>query len=305
MTNQTPHLDTAHSFQIEGQTVRGRVASLVGEGLNAILSRHAYPPVVSRLLGEAILLAALAAQSLKFEGRVLVQAEGDGPLSTLVAEVSSSGGVRGYTKINPAHEADLDAQDFSSIQDMFGTHGRLALIILQDNPDFQPYQGIVSMAHASLAQCAEAYFAQSEQIPTLIKLSVAELSQAGAPPQWIGRGLMVQQIAGDAARGETHDDWNTAQAVVGTLGDGELTDPNISVETVLFRLFHESGVRVAHGQTLIDACNCSKDRLVKTLHNMGETALEDVFEADAFVTIDCQFCARAYDIYKTDITSPN
>jgi len=223
-------------------------------------------------------LAVLSAATLKIAGRVLVQAEGDGPVKTLVAEARTDGGVRGYVRLNdkhPAHDflaANEDAD--TTIQGLLGK-GVLGIIIIQDESNMQPYQGLVPLDGNTLADCAQHYFNQSEQIPTRVKLSVAAIQEEGGTYRWRAGGAIIQQIAADDARGDTQDD---------------------GVDGLLFRLFHEEGVRMEQPVSLIDACTCSEERLTATLKGMPADELAEMAEEDGVLEADCQFCGRIYRI---------
>lgn len=297
--------DFVANFQIDQRPIRGRVTRMGAMSLSPILHRHDYPDSLARILGEAVTLAAVLGSSLKFEGRLLVQAEGDGPVSMLVGEYRSGGGVRGYAKYDAdawAHLEKVNKGGAPHMPQLFGPTGRLALIIVQDNPSTQPYQGVVPLMKATLAECAEDYFAQSEQIPTRIKLSVAELDKAGEDSVWVSAGMMVQRIAADAARGETNEAWREAEALFHTLTPAELVDPDLPVNDLLYRLFHEQGVRIEDAIELADECTCNQERLVATLTSLPDAELREMVEADGTLAIDCQFCARHYSIGIDEVT---
>ncbi|HAE94395.1 MULTISPECIES: Hsp33 family molecular chaperone HslO [Hyphomonas] len=297
--------DFVTNFQIVDRPIRGRAVRM-GEGsLSGILHRHDYPKNLARILGEAVTLATLVGASLKFEGRLLVQAEGDGPVSMLVGEYRSDGGVRGYAKFDAeawAHLDKVNKGDAPHMPQLFGPNGRLGLIIIQDNPAIQPYQGIVPLSKGTLSECAEDYFAMSEQVPTRLKLSVAELDRKDGNPVWVSGGMMVQRIAADETRGETEEAWREAEALFATLTDGELADADLPMEQLLYRLFHEQGVTMETPQALDDRCTCNQERLVETLKQMPDDSLREMTEADGTLGIDCQFCNRHYDIAIEDVT---
>ena len=203
------HDNVVANFQLENSSVRGRIARLGDTTIDAVLKRHDYPRWAAHALGEALVLAVLSAATLKIDGRVLVQAEGDGPVSLLVAEARSDGGLRGYLRLNREKWDQLmvrnkDARPHPT--QMIGK-GVMGLVIIQDNPNTQPYQGIVPLDGATMAECAEHYFAQSEQIPTQVRLTVAEISEPGGTMRWRAGGAIIQQVAADAARGDTDEDW--------------------------------------------------------------------------------------------------
>ncbi|MCA8902422.1 MAG: Hsp33 family molecular chaperone HslO [Hyphomonas sp.] len=291
--------DFVANFQIDQRPVRGRAARMGPQSLSPILHRHDYPKNLARVLGEAVTLAALVGSSLKFDGRLLVQAEGDGPVKMLVGEYRTDGGVRGYARFDPEAWDHLDKVNKGAAPHMpqlFGPAGRLALIIIQDNPAIQPYQGIVPLMKGTLTECAEDYFAQSEQVPTRISLSVAEFERPGDPSLWVSGGMMIQRIASDEFRGDTEEAWAEANALFATLTDAELADPELPMERLLFRLFHEQGVRMEPPVELDDSCTCNEDRLIATLKQMPDESLRDMTEPDGTLAVDCQFCARHYSI---------
>lgn len=307
--------DTAHpndfvaNFQIAGRPVRGRITKLGESSLDGILSRHAYPPTLARVLGEAVTLAALVGSSLKFEGRLMVQAEGDGPVSMLVGEYRTDGGLRGYARFDEDRWANLDRINRGErphMPQLFGKSGRLGLIMISDTPGTQPYQGIVPLTKGTLAECAEIYFRDSEQVPSRVGLSVAELNVPGEPTRWRAGGMLVQQIAADDARGDTDDAWDEAKALFGTLTDSELADPDLPADRLLFRLFHETGVSMEEPLHLRDACTCNEQRLISTLQSMPDDELRELVEEDGNLSIDCQFCNRHYAVAIGDVTqAPN
>lgn len=295
------------TFQLEQTAVRGRIARLDGDVLGAILARHDYPKEAARFLGEALTLAVLVGASLKVAGKVAVQAQGSGPVSMMVAEYHTSGALRGMLRFDPERWAKLDKVnkgDRPHPRQVFGK-GALAITVIQDNEFVQPYQGVVPLDGTSLAVCAEHYFLNSEQVPTKIKLSVGEIQNAGEPASWQAGGALLQRVAGDENRGDTEDGWNTASILFDSLSDVEILDPDLSLGRVLFRLYHEEGVRFEAPNTVRDECTCSKERLVTTMKNMPDDELidlanetgKDVFDAD------CQFCGRTYEIPLSDVIS--
>lgn len=296
--------DFAASFQIEGRAVRGRVVRLGSASVSPILARHDYPAHLAGLLGEALTLAALVGVSLKFDGRILVQAESDdGVVRLLVGEYSTHGGLRGYARYDSEAWANLDRINKGKAPHMpqlFGRTGRLGLILLQDNPNIQPYQGIVPLTKGTLSQCAEDYFAMSEQVPSRIRLAVEETPGG----EFVAGGMMIQRIAGDETRGDTEEDWREAEALFATLTPQELADPALPAPELLYRLFHEQGVSIEPGVPVTDHCTCNEERLVSTLKQMPDESLRDLVEPDGSLSIDCQFCARHYVIPIARVTGP-
>ena len=214
--------DLVAAFQIEQRPVRGRITRL-GAVVDDILTRHDYPEAVANLLGEACALAALVGASLKFEGRLILQAQGDGPVAFVVADYDTTGALRGYCR--------YDAEKVAAVSGGFALPGAKTLLgqgvfimTVDQGEDMDRYQGITPIEGETLALCAEHYFAQSEQVPTRVRLAVGQV-QTEAAPHWRAGGLILQNVAEDDARGPTRDAWETAQALFETLGEDELVDP--------------------------------------------------------------------------------
>ena len=288
--------DFVASFQIEDTSVRGRIARLGDGVLDSILKRHDYPRWAAYLLGEAVTLAVLVSASLKFDGKVLVQAQGEGPVSLLVAEARSDGGVRGYLRLNKPKWDELERVNKGQrphIPQVLGK-GVLALLLQPNDPDQSPWQSMVPIEGATLADCAQMWFSQSEQVPTRVRLAVAEVSEPGGVKRWRSGGALIQQVAGDATRGSTDEPWENARHLFDTIEDMELVDPDVSSGTLLFRLFHESGVRMEEPRALSDKCTCSEEKLLDTIRQMDRAEIKTMANADGAITADCQFCGRHY-----------
>lgn len=299
--------DMVAAYEIDRRPVRGRISRLGGGTIDPILKRHDYPPELARLLGEALILAGLVGEALKFDGRLLVQAEGNGPVAMLVAEHTSEGHLRGYARTNrPLWErlmADTEGRR-PEVPQLFGPKGVLGLIIIPEDPSMHPYQGVVPLSRPTLAGCAEEYFERSEQVPTRIALGVGEMTVSDEAPGWRGGGLLLQKVAGDAARGDTSEAWETASALFATVTDRELIDPALPPAGLLFRLFHEEGVRMEEEKPLIDACSCNEGRLRETLQGLSDDGLRELVEPDGTLSVNCQFCNRHYAIPIEDVTGP-
>ena len=292
--------DLAAAFQIDGWPVRGRLVRL-GGAIDTILAAHAYPEPVAALLGEACALAALIGSSLKFDGRLLVQAQGDGPVRYVVADYGTDGTLRGYCRYDEAEMAEA-SKGFArpGAQTLLGKG--VFVMTLDRGPDFERTQGITPIEGESLSLCAEHYFQQSEQVPTKVRLAVGQVqTEAGA--QWRAGGAMIQLIAGDAARGSTEEVWDRTRALFGTLADDELVDPMISPETLLFRLFHEDGVRLEGAKALTAVCRCSKDRIAGMLASFDPAERADMVEDDGKIHVTCEYCAKVYELTPDDVVT--
>lgn len=295
-----PADDLAAAFQIEAWPVRGRLVRL-GDTIDAILSAHNYPEPVAALLGEACALAALVGSSLKFEGRLIVQAQGDGPVRYVVADYDTQGHMRGYCR--------FDEEEVAAASQGFARPGARSLLgqgvfvmTLDRGPDFERTQGITPIEGESLSLAAEHYFQQSEQIPTRVRLSVGSIA-TDAGMGWRAGGALIQLIAGDDARGSTEEAWDRSRALFQTLGDDELLDPTITPETLLFRLFHEDGVRLEDARALVAQCRCSRDRIAGVLTSFNAEERAGMVEADGKIRVTCEYCATVYELEPEEITA--
>lgn len=295
----TPLDDMVAAFQIEGAPALGRYARLADRVIDPILRRHDYPRPVALLLGEALTLAALVGSLLKVRGRLIVQAEGKGDVPLLVAEYrSGEKSLRGYARIEKAAREKLAAMNTAPPADLLGAG---ALVMTLEGEGGARYQGVVPLGGATLAQCAESYFAQSEQAPTRIRLAVGETYARGERAAWRAGGALLQKIAGDSARGMTDDAWARAEILFATLTDQEVLDPALPASRVLYRLFHEDGVRMADPEPLIEKCHCDRDRLTALLSQFDDEEMADLVEPDGLIHAHCEFCSRLYLIAPEDL----
>ena len=297
MTDNSQDIATDHVtvFQLDGQPVRGRAVKL-GPALDAALNpggEARYPDNVARLLGEAMMTGALVAQSLKFDGRLVVQCYGtnDGAISLLIADCTTDGNIRGYARWNKEKLTEIELDSRNPGADVLLGGGTFSMTIDQ-GPDMDQYQGIAAIEGANLSSCAEHYFNQSEQIPTRIQLACGQ-SIDGSGAHWSGAGMMIQKIADDEARADASTPWETAQQLFATLTDAELIDPDLSTDRLLYRLFHEDGVRVVETHEVKAGCRCSRERLLDTLKSFDPSALDDMAE-DGSISANCEFCATEY-----------
>jgi len=293
LTANTPSDDLVAPFQIESQPVRGRIVRL-GAAIDDILNRHAYPDAVANLVGEACALAALVGASLKFDGRLILQAQGDGPVSFVVADYDTAGDIRAYCRYDEDRVAAA-CEGFirPGARTLLGDG--LFIMTLDQGPDMERYQGVTQIEGETLALCAEQYFAQSEQTPTRVLLATGQVRDSG-PDRWRAGGMILQNIAGDAARGSTDEAWNTVQALFGTLGEDELVDPTISPSTLLFRLFHEEGVRMFPATAVRSHCRCSRERIISVLGSFPSHERGDMLDAEGNIEVTCEYCSRVYTI---------
>ncbi len=285
--------DLVAAFQIEDWPVRGRLVRLGGV-IDEILSRHVYPEPVANLLGEACTLAALVGASLKFEGKLIVQAQGDGPVAYVVADYDTSGALRGYCRFDPERVAALDGGFVRPGAKALLGEGVFIMTVDQGTASDR-YQGVVPIEGETLALCAEQYFARSEQVPTRVRLAVSRVERAPGRP-WRAGGAMIQHVAGDEARGSTDEAWEREQILFETLGEEELVDPDLAPERLLYRLFHEDGVRLFEPTPLRAFCRCSEERIVGMLRSFDADDRAGMVEADGMIRVTCEYCSRVYEV---------
>ena len=293
MTVTSAQDDIVAAFQIEDCPVRGRIVRL-GAAVDEILTRHAYPEAVANLLGEACALAALVGSSLKIAGRLIVQAQGDGPVSYVVSDYDSEGSLRGYCRFDAARVAEACTGFVRPGARTLLGEG-LFVMTIDQGQDTERYQGVTQIEGETLALCAEQYFDQSEQTPTRVRLAVAQL-QTDAGFVWRAGGMLLQNIAEDEARGSTRDAWERSQALFETLGEDELVDPAVPPELLLYRLFHEDGVRLETARPLRAFCRCSEDRIRVVLGSFSPEERADMVEPDGAIKVTCEYCSRTYAV---------
>ncbi|WP_367192423.1 Hsp33 family molecular chaperone [Amorphus sp. 3PC139-8] len=316
-----PSDDLVLPFSVNALDVRGRVAHL-GPVVDSVLSRHGYPEPVARLLGEALVLTVLLGSALKFEGRFISQIQSDGPVSLLVVDFRSPDRVRAYARFDADQVARLSADGAPAFSDLVG-EGHLALTI-DPGGHMRRYQGIVPLTGDSLEEVAHAYFAQSEQIPTTVRLAVAEVLErrdgAGLRHSWRAGGLMMQFLPesedrirhrdlspGDApgseageGDGEPDDDaWVEALARVGTVEDHELIDPDVAPPRLLLRLFHQRDVRVFDAVPVEETCSCSREKIVDILNQFDADERREMVE-EGEIRVTCEFCSTVYRFPPSD-----
>ena len=297
--------DIVTSYTVEDLSTRGRVAK-IGPAVDAILERHDYPPAIAKLVAEAATLAVLLGSSLKEEGRFQLQTQGDGPVSMLLVDFDAPSNLRALARFDAnaleAHKGDLLGK------------GHLAFTI-EPNGLASRYQGVVELDGRGLQAAAGNYFEKSEQIPTLVRIAVGQtLSPTG--PAWRAGGLIAQFLPqseerrrqadldpGDAPEGHVvdavpeDDAWTEAKSLAATTEDHELLDPTLSSERLLYRLFHERGVRVFEPSALRDVCRCSADRIDTMLQNFSPEERKAMVGDDGMIGVTCEFCSvkRIFD----------
>lgn len=295
-----PGDDFVLPFRVGPVALRGRLVRL-GPAIDRILSERRYPEPVASLLAEAVTLATLLAKSLKYEGIFTLQTKGDGPLRLLVADVSSEGALRGYARYDEGAlaKALLGADAEAPVPRLLG-RGVIAFTVDQGERG-ERYQRLVELSGATLAECAQHYFRQSEQLQAGLKLA------AGRPrPQapWRAGGLMLQRLPPEggfaAIADDLEDAWRRAMVLMSSASSAELIDPDLPAESLLFRLFHEDGVRVYRTHRLLARCRCSRRKIEEVLKSFSQETLGEMRDEGA-ATITCEFCNARYIFDKIDL----
>ncbi len=315
--------DTILPFAVKALDVRGRIVRL-GPAVDTILSSHDYPPPVAKLLGEAIVLTVMLGSSLKFEGRFILQTQGDGPVRMLVVDFTSPGSVRACARFDAGRVAAAIAKGEATPGRLLG-HGHLAMTIDQGG-EMSRYQGLVALEGGGLEQAAHEYFLRSEQIPTRVRLAVAEEFRAGengARHHWRAGGIMLQFLPNSTERGrqaDLHpgdappgtavhvaahavaedDAWVEGRSLIETVDDIELLDPDLSSERLAYRLFHERGVRVFRAAPIRAQCTCSRDGVENMLKSFSQEDRDDMVE-NGRITVTCEFCSSTYVFAPDDV----
>lgn len=285
--------DKLMGFTVPGRSARGRVVRL-DSVLEQVLSAHDYPAPITHLLGEALTLGALMGGLLKGEAaQMTMQAQTNGGIVSLLVCDYRGGAVRGYCDFDAERLGRLGANP--SLSALFG-EGYLAMTF--ETEGRQRYQGIVPLEGDSLAEACETYFSQSEQIPTLIRVA----SRAGAKGR-TAAGLLVQHLAdGEEGRERLHvrmdhPDWEHVAVMAGSISHDELLDASLSLEAIVWRLFHEEQeVRVQSGANLTRGCRCSAEHYATIIARFPPEEQQAMRNDDGVVVVDCAFCSRLFEL---------
>ncbi len=312
--------DTILPFQLDRADIRGRVARL-DQVLETILAQHSYPTPVAALVAEATLLTALIGQTIKQGWKLSLQLRGQGAIRLIATDYfgpeveSEPARMRAYAGFDAAGVvADPAARPF----DLLG-QGLFAILIDQ-GPGTTPYQGITPIAGGSLADCAETYFAQSEQLPTRFALAMGEALTPGEAARWRAGGVMLQHMpkaspyakqaasgfdgllaAEDMLDGMEADNWRRAVMLLGTVEETELIGPRVGPDQLLLRLFHEEEPRVYTPQPVRFGCTCAPEKVVRSLAIYAPEEIATMTTPEGRITADCQFCGAHYEFDPSEL----
>jgi molecular chaperone Hsp33 len=305
--------DTVLPFQLDRSDIRGRVARLDGV-LGEVLRQHTYPPQIEALVAEATLLTALIGQTVKLRWKLSLQVRGKGAARLIATDYygptddGQPARIRAYASYD-ADRLDEEADPFSQIGE-----GYMA-VMLDQGPDMVPYQGFTPISGRSLSDCAQTYFAQSEQLPTRFAVTFGKSQTPGQPPRWRAGGVMLQhmpQVGGaiaaefgtgeggllshvDILAGDEAENWTRANVLLDTVEAIELIGPSLSPTDLLVRLFHEELPRVFDPTPVRFGCSCSSEKVRSTMSIYSQKDIQSMTTTSGLVTADCQFCGAHYE----------
>jgi molecular chaperone Hsp33 len=304
--------DTVLPFQLDASDMRGRVVRL-DSALDGILKQHNYPPQVEALVAEMALLTALIGQTVKLRWKLSLQVQSKGAVRMIATDYYAPQKEGDPARIRAYASYDADRLTDAAPFDQVG-EGYFAVMINQGE-DTTPYQGIAALDGPSLAACAGAYFAQSEQLPTVFSLSFGKSSSPGVAEHWRAGGMMLQHmpkaspfVAGgaegtgstlqpeDLVEGEAAENWHRVNTLMATVEELELIGPSVTPTELLLRLFHEEQPRVYDAQSVHFGCTCSEERVRQSLSIYSAKDIATMTTDEGRVTADCQFCSAHYDL---------
>jgi len=294
-------LDSAVGFALPARHARGRMVRL-GPLLDDVLSAHDYPAPIARILSEALVLAALLGATLKDAGgQLTLQAQTEAGIIDLLVCDYRAGELRGYVRFDAQR---LAAEN--SLPSLFALFGKGYLAITFDQAvTGERYQGIVPLEGESLAEAAQHFFSQSEQIPSLVRLAVNDTGH-------VAGGILLQHLPeGEEGRERLHTrldhpEWEHVRILAETIRSSELVDQDLPLETLLWRLFHEEEeVRVLNTVPLTRGCRCSFEYVRDVIARFAPDERADMVDDDGFISVDCEFCSRVFPIRLSDLDSPD
>lgn len=277
-------------FILDNSAIKGSFVR-INDQLHKILSGHKYPERTSQLLGEMLVLIAMIGSLLKIKGLITIQAQGDGPMGFITVDYNAEGHLRGYAHMNDAEKMQKISAKSRKDQDITELFGKGAVIITIEEPGEKPYQAISPLEGKSLSACIAGYFRQSNQVDIIVE-SVAVRDDG----RWRSGGIILQRIPDE---NEWHEEtiekkqanWDEAALLAETVSDDELTDKKLAIKEVLYRLFHEGGVRVFPTKNLEARCRCSREKMISAINSISEEEIEEM-KIDNKISMKCHFCSN-------------
>ena len=305
--------DTVLPFQLDVSDIRGRVVRLDG-ALDEILSQHQYPPQIEALVAETALLTALIGQSIKLRWKLSLQVRGKGAARLIATDYYGPSDEGEPARIRAYASYDADRLDPAASAYSQVGEGYFA-VMLDQGAGMTPYQGFTPIAGNSLSDCAQTYFAQSEQLPTRFALTFGKSQMPGHPSHWRGGGVMLQHMPQvgqsvaspegsgeggllthtDILAGEPAENWTRVNALLDTVEELELIGPTVAPTELLVRLFHEEGPRVFDATPVHFGCSCSAEKVHQTMSIYSQRDIAHMTTPEGIVTADCQFCGAHYE----------
>lgn len=300
--------DIVQPFKIESSGLHGRaicLSSLIDE----IVVRHEYPPVVAYLVAETITVAVLLASLLKYQGVFTLQLNGDGMVPFIAVDVAATGGVRAYAKIAAGAEDSVAAMPVENAAHLVGK-GHMTFTV-NAGPETDIYQQVFELLASGLKDSVRAYFRQSADLDTGLVVAVEHAADG-----WHSRGILVQKnpddddklaieadAGGELSEEEREDAWRRAMMLLSTCTPEEMLDRELSINMLLFRLFHEEGVRVYDVVSYKHACHCSREKVINALAVISKASLDEMKGDDEVIHVTCEFCNEDYVFNDDDISA--
>ena len=281
-------------FRLEKTSIRGRVVRM-GSVLKDIVDRHDYPAPVSYLLSETVTLCVMLSAMLKYEGIFTLQIKGDGPVHSIIADSTTDSKIRAYASFDEQAVKKMAKRKPDVENNFFHLLGKgyVSFTVDQDSADIDRYQGIVELQGTSIVDSVAHYFKQSEQIKTSFQLNIHPQDS-----QWRAGAIMIQHMPVEGGQESdesiTEEDWNRSCILMETCTEEEILSPNLHSADVLYRLFHEEGVRIYPQHHIHHVCRCSSERVENIIQTLSIEELDDILEQEGEVALTCEFCSRHY-----------
>jgi molecular chaperone Hsp33 len=272
-------------FTLKNSEVKGRITRIDND-LDIILNQHQYPDPIAKILGELLIVSSLIGSQFKNDILLTIQLQIKDTNQYIVADYQSPGNIRGYANFDKIEESKTYSDIVSNS----------LLMVTIDQQNNNRYQGVVEIKNNNISQAIEEYFYQSEQINTLIKLSIGKIILPKKHEAWCGSGIMLQKLP----HKNEESSWEEAQIYFSTIRDDELLDPNLNLEDLLYSVFNQMDVTIYEPLTIIHKCRCSRERVEKVIESLGYEEANSIL-IDDLISVSCQFCNKSQNFSKTDL----